>query len=136
MRPVYLDTNVLVQLIERQDPILRAFLAQLNRAGKRLVTSEITLAELLVKPLQSKNTELTATYEALLSPDGLVQTHPVDLAVLRRSAEVRAEFGGNLPDSVHVATAERSGCETILSSDQRLKLPPGLSRVDVNDLQP
>lgn len=93
------------------------------------------MAELLVKPIRSANRELVTTYEAMFSPDeGLIAASPVTRATLRRSAEIRAEFGGHLVDSIHVATAQMLGCETIISSDERLRLPDGLVRIPIGDL--
>ena len=134
LKPIYLDTNVIVQLIERRDPALRSFMIRVNAAGRRFVTSELTLAELLVKPIEWDDTTLCETYEALLSEDGLVRAYPVDRSILRDSAMIRARYGGNLPDTVHLATAVALGCETIISADQRMKLPEGLLRIGTDGL--
>ncbi len=134
LKPIYLDTNVIVQLIERRDLALRSFMISVNAAGRHFVTSELTLAELLVKPIEWGDTDLCETYEALLSEDGLVRTHPVDRSILRNSAMIRARHGGNLPDTVHLATAIALGCETVVSADQRMKLPEGLIRISTDDL--
>jgi predicted nucleic acid-binding protein len=134
VKPIYLDTNAIVQLIERRDAALRSFMIRVNAAGRRFVTSELTLAELLVKPIEWGDNELCETYEELLSDVGLVRAYPVDRAILRQSAALRASLGGNLPDTVHLATAVALGCDSIISSDRRMKLPQGLIRISTDDL--
>ena len=60
---VYLDTNVFIALREHKGPEAEQLvaLAQASSAAPqpRLVTSELTLAELLVKPLAEDEHDLT-----------------------------------------------------------------------------
>jgi len=53
---------------------------------------------------------------------------PVSRDILIETAKYREHAGmPKLPDAIHVVTAIRSGCRTVLSADSRLKLPNGYS---------
>jgi predicted nucleic acid-binding protein len=53
---------------------------------------------------------------------------PVSREILIETAEYRRGTPiPKLPDAIHVVTAIRAGCRTILSADSRLKLPEGFS---------
>ncbi|MCK5934676.1 MAG: PIN domain-containing protein [Fulvimarina manganoxydans] len=133
-RHIYLDTNVFIAMVERKNEELRAFIDRVSKAGYRLFTSEITLAELLVKPFEEADRELILAYDQLITTGPLMTVLPISRNILRKSAELRAIFGTKLPDSVHVATAVEQQCRLFLSSDRRLKLPENISQVRVEEI--
>lgn len=131
---IYLDTNVFIAMVERKNEELRAFIDRVSTAGYRLFTSEITLAELLVKPFEEADRELILAYDQFITTGPLMTVLPVSRNILRKSAELRAIFGTKLPDSVHVATAVEQQCRLFLSSDRRLKLPENICQVRVEEI--
>lgn len=132
--PNYVDANVLIEAVEGPGEELLADLGTLIANGTRVVTSDLTLAEVLTRPVRERSVEIIAIYEELLSGGDLVESIAIDRTVLRKSAETRAWLGGKLPDSIHVATAVLAGCSVIVSSDRRLRMPAGLTRVTTSDL--
>lgn len=133
---VYLDTNIVIRLIEYRDMEVQAFMTALHHANGSIVTSELTLAEVLVMPIENGDTDLTTTYENFLTTgDGVIVT-PVDRAVLRTSATIRAEFGTKTADAIHVASALEWGCDRLLTADRRLRGPAHLTIQNVSDLPP
>jgi predicted nucleic acid-binding protein len=132
---IYLDTNALIQLVEEGHEGLSTLLEGGHNSGRRLVTSELALAEVLVGPMQSGTTHLADIYEELLAGSALIETIAVDRPILRKSAEIRATLGGKLPDAIHIATAVHSGCSVVLSSDRRLRIPHPLRRVAVEEVE-
>ena len=127
---IYLDTNAFISAYEatdaRTDDLLGVFAAIAGREFGA-TTSEITLAELLPKPLSLGQRALVDFYTDLLSERGPLDVVPVSRAVLLDAATLRGKHPTlKLPDSVHVATALRQGCATLLSDDRRLPLPPSL----------
>lgn len=134
MTSIYLDTNALIRLVETEDDLFDRLLDNVRDQGDRLCTSEFTLAEVLVIPLRENDVEKVGVYETLFADESAIAVIPVDRAVLRRSAELRAEDRGKAPDAIHVATAALSGCRILVSSDQRLRLPPGMTRVGTDDV--
>jgi predicted nucleic acid-binding protein len=130
--PIYLDTNALIDAVEGQKPHLLTLLRRLKSRGAALLSSELSLAEVLAKPFKENDEALIAIYDDMIRSGGLVSAIPVDRSVLRRSAELR-RLGGKLPDAIHVATALITGCKVILSSDKRLPLPDGLKRLPTEE---
>lgn len=123
----YLDANVFIYAIEGNaniaDPLRTLFdLFRLNPG--MAVTSELTLAEVLPRApdVQRRN------YLNLIVWSRIFDLRPVSRDILIETAEYRETAGmPKLPDAIHVVTAIRAGCRTVLSADSRLRLPNGYS---------
>ncbi len=136
--PVYLDTNIFIFALEAEPvfgPACSELLHAVDTGDILAITSELTLAEVLVKPLQAGNNELARRFSTTVAESRLT-LRPVSRTILYRSAETRALHGGRLADAIHVATAEEAGCRYIVSEDLRLRAPPGLERVSAAGLRP
>lgn len=128
---VYLDANIFIYAVEGYAPeeaFLRELFAALEDGRFTAVTSELSLAEVLVKPFELGREDVAAAYTELLTPSERLAVLPVDRAILSEAARQRATLGMRLPDAIHVATALAAGCELFLTNDRRLKLPPGLAK--------
>ncbi|MBC8129374.1 MAG: type II toxin-antitoxin system VapC family toxin [Rhizobiaceae bacterium] len=132
---IYIDSNVVIDFIEKDDRNLAILFAEAEDGVHRLMTSELTLAGVLVQPLQRKDVLRIELFETLLADRKLIETYAINRKILRRSAELRATLGGKTPDSIHVATAIAADCSVIVSSDRRLKVPEPLQRLSSADLQ-
>ena len=130
---LYLDANFFIAFVESPLWDFGGVIRRVETAPGSLVTSEFTVAEVLVLPFKTGDLALAQTYEDLWSRPGVFPMVPVSAAVLRRSAEIRATLGNKTPDAIHVATAVETGCTLFLSSDQRIRLPEGLRRVSLED---
>jgi predicted nucleic acid-binding protein len=120
----YLDANVVVYMVENYDAYVgfsAALTAALDQGNLVAVTSELTLAEVLVKPYQLDRAELIQAYETFLEPDGALQVEPVTGPVLREAARLRARSRLRLPDAIHAATAVAAGCSVLLTNDHGLR---------------
>jgi predicted nucleic acid-binding protein len=133
--PIYLDANALIEAVEKEGSNLLRSLATFRSDGITLLTSELSLAEVLVVPMRMGDDDLMGIHESLLGENGLVATIPVDRAVLRESAFVRAKTGQKLPDAIHIATAALSDCEIFVSSDKRLRLPNPIRQVAADEVK-
>ena len=130
-KTVYLDTNIFIYTVEGYAPeeaFLRELLAALEDGRFTAVTSELTLAEVLVKPFELGHEDVAAAYAELLVPSDRLAVLPVDRAILVEAARQRATLGMRMPDAIHVATALTGGCELFLTNDRPLKLPSGLTK--------
>lgn len=87
------------------------------------VTSELTLAEVLIKPLETGRDDVVAIDGELLQSSAHLSVVPIDRAILASAARHRASLGIKLPDAIHVATAIAIGCDVLLSNDQKLRVP-------------
>ncbi|RYD29873.1 MAG: PIN domain-containing protein [Sphingomonadales bacterium] len=130
---VYVDANIVIRLIEVGDDEIRSFVEHLQARDGEMITSELTLTEVLVAPLRKTDDGLVKHYEAFLQSGGGVSMIPVSRTILRRSAELRALFHHKTPDAIHVASAEASGCRLFVSADKRLNVPETLMRITVDE---
>ena len=87
----------------------RAFIAELFREFEvghaSAVTSELTLAETLVKPLEIDRQDIADLYVDLIQNSDHLIVIPIDRSILVHAAHYRARLGIKLPDAIHVATA-------------------------------
>jgi predicted nucleic acid-binding protein len=102
------------------------FLAQIDERRIDAVTSEITLAECLVKPFAEKNIGAVEAYNAFLSQRSGFPVIPISREILISAAKLRAEIGLKLPDAIHLATAEWSRCSAFVTNDRRIKSGNGM----------
>jgi predicted nucleic acid-binding protein len=138
---VYIDTNPIVYALEAPEDLasaLKALFALFKQRPGSAVTSELTLAEVLVKRRVPDR-----DYLELLVWSDIFDLRPIsrdvlyDTADYRRAAGVKLADGRikmpKLPDSIHVVTAVKAGCRVFLSSDVGIKLPDEmrLVRADV-----
>ena len=125
----YLDVNVFIYAVEGNadiaDPLRQLF--DLFRAGRGIgVTSELTLAEVLPRASSVQR----RSYLNMIVWSRIFDLHPVSRDILVETAKYREQAGmPKLPDAIHVVTAIRAGCRTLLSADFRLKLPDGYSLI-------
>ncbi len=73
---IYLDTNIFIYALEgypEYESILTSLFNLIDNGTYTAVTSELTLAEALIKPLMDNNDNLQLTYEEILqSSDSLI----------------------------------------------------------------
>ena len=121
---VYLDANVLIALIEAEQEIIpqtRRLFTLIENEIVAAITSEVTLAEVLVKPLKNGDIPLLKSYESLLAKGSLVQLVAAGRGIWIDAAALRALHGLKLVDALHLATASRHGCDVLITADKRIK---------------
>ena len=131
---VYVDTNALVYFLERHPELYERVLPLFEAAAQgklQLVTSELTVAELLVQPYKMGRADIAATYRRFLKDEGLIDLVPVSLNVLEAAAASRGTQGGSLADAIHVATASLSDCSAFVTNDHRIRSAPPLKIVQL-----
>jgi predicted nucleic acid-binding protein len=134
---VYVDANILIYIVEGNKALaseLKQIVEALDAGVLAAVTSELTLAEVLIGPLRTNNQGLADTYRSLLTSSKVIRAVPVSVAVLERSAALRSNSMTSLPDAIHLATAELAGCKYLLTEDRQLQVRPPLIAVGVTGL--
>ncbi len=126
---VYVDTAPIIYSVEKNpqfaalvDPLWDA----LEVGSLEVVSSELTLLEVLVVPIRQNDSYLIAAYEqALIGSD--LRLLPIDTAILRAAAELRASTKLKTPDAIHAATALAVGCAQFITNDGAFRRVPGLN---------
>jgi predicted nucleic acid-binding protein len=136
-RKVCLDTNILIYLIEGHSAfssvVARLFEA-IDAEKIEAVTSELSIAEVLVKPIAERKQAIVDAYSAVLAPGSRIDLRPIDRSTLRLSAETRVELGGRAFDAINVATAILAGCTSFMTNDDRIRAPASLRLARLSDL--
>ena len=135
--PVALDTVVFIYLIE-ENPVFLSVLEPLFAAvadgRRRIVTSALTLLEVLVVPLRAANLVLAERYEDLLTKSRGLRLIDIDTTQLRAAAHLRAVHPRlRTPDALQLAAAATGGCSVLLTNDRQLPSLPGLRVLQLSD---
>ena len=119
--PVALDTAPFIYYIEESPPFLAAIkpvFAAADAGSLNLVTSALTLLELLVVPFRAGDKVLAARYERILTNSRGVTVVDLSRDLLRHAAWLRATTGIKTPDAIHLATAINHRAEAFLTGDR------------------
>jgi predicted nucleic acid-binding protein len=121
---IFWDTNVFIYLMEgsgENHNLARALLERMSDRQDQLLTSAMTLGELLVKPLEDNRPELADRYEALLNSPGVTV---VDFGrkAARIYASLRLDRGIRPPDAIQLACAAAAETDLFVTNDARLSL--------------
>jgi predicted nucleic acid-binding protein len=132
---VYLDANVFIAAYETQGARSDHawWLLDAIEDGELLaVTSELTLAEILVRPIEEADNNMIRFYQDVVSPADCLEVPAVTRPILLEAATLRnMRRSLRLPDAIHVASARLSACSHIISDDRRLPFAPGLELVQL-----
>ena len=127
--PVGVDTVVFIYFIEEHVqflPVLEPLFKEVDGGRRELVTSALTLLEVLVVPYRSGDLLLAGRYEALLTQSRGVRVAEISRDHLRAAAQLRAATGVKTPDSLQLVAALAAGCSTFLTNDRDLPNIPSL----------
>lgn len=136
---VYLDANCFIYSVERIDPY-RTFLDTLwqtvSLGQLKVVSSELTLLEVLVKPLKVGDMATATIFRMVLrhSPD--VQMLPITQTVLEKAANIRATMGLKTPDALHAATALLHDCALFVTNDSAFRRVSDLTVTVLSEIAP
>lgn len=135
--PVAVDTALFIYLIEEHPRFLsavRPLFEQADSGEREIVTSALTLLEVLVVPYRTGDLLLADRYEALLTRARGVRMVNLDRDQLRAAAQLRGRYGGlRTPDAFQLAAALAGRCAVLVTNDRRLPQLPGLRVVQLSD---
>ena len=134
---VGLDTGPLIYYIEEHATFLERvapFFEAAERGEFRVVTSMVTLTEVLIHPFRESRLELAREYREILLRSASLTTVPLNEVVAEEAAALRARHNLRTPDAIQLATAIHSGSSHFLTSDASLPTIPGLAMLVVKDL--
>lgn len=135
---VYLDSNIVITILEHTAPLSqpqKRFIDSLETGQISGISSHLTLAECLVKPMRESNEQAIEAVLQFLENQEHVDLVPVSRDILVKAAEIRAVSGTKLPDAIHLATAVAAGCQTFLSDDKGIRMPASVARIGFAELK-
>lgn len=133
----YLDTNIWIYALEgfpAYAPALTELLTQIDQGNLQGITSELTLAETLVRPLQLGNQQQQLMYQQAIANAPHLSVIPVRRDLLIQAAKLRATTALKLPDAIHAATALATHCTTFLTNDPQFKTVPELTVILLSEV--
>lgn len=119
---VYFDTNILIYVLEASAgyvDVCLPFFAAVAQQDIIGCTGEITLAELLVKPMRTNDMVSMSKIRALFD-DGYFETFAHHRESLELAAHLRATQGLKMIDAIHAAAAIKGGCGYMLTHDTQI----------------
>lgn len=121
MRRIFFDTNLFIYIFEGLEPFRTRTVEIRKRMlerGDKIVTSAMTLGEVLVKPTKLGQTSLIEQYDrAIRSTSEIVS---FDVQIAWRYATLRATHTIRSADAIQLACAAHSGVDLFITNDERL----------------
>lgn len=116
------DTSFLIPLLEDQEktgePVSR-ILQMIERKDRLLITSTVTLLEVLVHPYRAKDLDAVNRYYGYLTRSHRVNLIPLTPEIADQAAEFRAQYGLKTPDAIQLATAVQAEANLFLTYDRK-----------------
>jgi predicted nucleic acid-binding protein len=96
---------------------LRNFFQSVDRGEISIVTSTVTLLEVLVHPLRNGDVKLAQRYRDMLFHTKGLTTFPLSQDIAEEAAKLRAMHNIRTPDSIQMATAVNATASVFLTND-------------------
>ena len=103
----------------RYAPLTSVVLEAVESGQVAGLTTTVTMAELLTVPARAENRQALLDYELYRTHFPNLSILPLDAALARETALVRAATGLRTPDAVQVAAARLAGAGAIVTNDHR-----------------
>jgi predicted nucleic acid-binding protein len=121
MNRIFFDTNIFIYMFEGLEP-QRSRMLEIRRRmlerGDRIVTSAMTLGEVLVKPTKLGQASLIEQYDRAIRSTAEVISF--DAQVAWRFATLRATHNLRCADAIQLACAANAGVDLFITNDQQL----------------
>ncbi len=121
MSRIFWDTNLFIYLFEdygRFSQRVTQMRKRMRERGDQLVTSTLTLGEILVKPIEDNDEALRRQYrEAILTQ---AQVVPFDDEVAEHYALIRTDHSIRAPDAIQLACARKAQVHLFVTNDEKL----------------
>lgn len=135
---VALDTAVFIYFIEEHPcylPLIAPLFAEVDAGVREIVTSALTILEVLVVPYRVGDVPLAERYEDVLTRSRGLRVVDLDRSQLRTAAQLRALYGVRTPDALQLAAALSERCIAFVTNDRRLPTLPGLRILQLDDFR-
>ncbi|MFO1466162.1 MAG: type II toxin-antitoxin system VapC family toxin [Steroidobacteraceae bacterium] len=134
---VLIDTSVWIYHLEKHERLANPAgrIIECIEDGKfRGITSELTLLELTVKPLQLARQDIADDHEMLLGYFPNLQLEPISRNILMDAAGIRARYRLRTPDSIQLATGLSVGATLAVTNVDAWRDFPLIETLILEDL--
>ena len=114
---------------------MRAVFREVRTNHIDMISSAVTLTEVLTKPLQVSDVGLITSYRQMLLNTQGISLMPIDIATAERAASLRADYQLKTPDAFQVATAIQSNCDAFLTNDKGIRRVREIDVLVLDDLE-
>jgi predicted nucleic acid-binding protein len=121
MSRVFWDTNLFIYLFENSGAFSKHVAGLRSRMlvrGDQLLTSAMTLGEVLVKPVQSGDSKAADYYQKLITTTAVLLPFEEKAALVY--ARLRADRSLRPPDAIQLACAASVGVDLFITNDVHL----------------
>jgi predicted nucleic acid-binding protein len=122
MSRIFWDTNLFIYLFEdygKHSEQCRELRQKMIERGDELITSTLSIGEVLTGPLRTGQEQLSSEYEGAIRSTAIVISF--DLSAARIYAKLRAQPRKiPPPDAIQLACAASAGVDLFLTNDTRL----------------
>jgi predicted nucleic acid-binding protein len=122
MSRIFWDTNLFIYLFEDYGALSKVTTELRNKMlsrGDQLLTSTLTLGEILVKPVERGDMALCAKYETAVTAASVML--PFDTRAARIYASLRSDRALRPPDAIQLACGAAVGVDLFVTNDHRLQ---------------
>ena len=131
------DTSPFIYFIEEHQKYLE-FITKFFQANHdkkfSIVTSTVTLLEVLVLPYKNSMYDLANEYEQILCKSNEIELISIEPEIAKYSAKLRAQYNIRTPDAIQIATSISSKADYFLTNDKRLKTIKEIDVLLLSDL--
>jgi len=123
MSRIFWDTNLFIYLLEDYGTLserVRSLRGRMIERGDQLLTSTLTLGELLVKPTEKGAVDVCRHYEQTLANWAILL--PFDAKAAAYYARIRCDRSIRAPDAMQLACAGAAHVDLFITNDERLQL--------------
>lgn len=131
-----IDTSLFIYFMEEDPrflPAIESLFRDADEGRRELVTSALTLLEVMVVPYRAGNHALAERYEQLLTRSRGILVIDISRDQLRAAAQLRATGAIKTPDALQLAAALGAGCTTFVTNDRRIPSIPGIRVLQLAD---
>lgn len=136
-KTVALDTAPLIYFIEEHPtylPVVEPFFRAMDEGQLTVITSTVTLLEVLVHPIAQDDLLTEQKYrEVLLNAAGLT-TLDLSSKIAAEAARLRAQYNLMTPDAIQLGTALHGNAAAFLTNDRYLQKIKQFNVLVVDDL--
>jgi predicted nucleic acid-binding protein len=136
--PVFLDSACIIYFVESNreyGDLTKKIVASFITKNTPLFSSHLVLTEVLTKPFEENQPEITENYFGFFKDLSNLSFHQIDQSTAVLCAHIRAKYKFRLPDAMLLAQAIESNCKTFLTNDSHLSVFPDLTIALLSELK-